>query len=120
MISPYKPAYACSCVHSGESLRTKLASVDGAFVGQLLEVKRTFRRFIPSNFGIFGDTIWKFRVTKAVKGDFHEEIPVQAPLQGASCGLDLAVGEQAGLLVSRDGSMWSSSLCSKVSPHRML
>ena len=38
------------------------------------------------------------------------------PAGGAACGLELAVGDRVGLLLTRDGNVWRSGLCSQVDP----
>ena len=38
------------------------------------------------------------------------------PAGGAACGLELAIGDRVGLLLTRDGDVWRSGLCSQVDP----
>ena len=57
-----------------------------------------------------------FRVEQVYKGDLDGRAEIVTPADGASCGLELAVGERAGLLLTREGGEWRSGLCSQVDP----
>ena len=59
---------------------------------------------------------YRFRVEQIYKGDVEERAEVVSASDGASCGLDLAVGDRVGLLLTRDGDVWRSSLCQQVDP----
>jgi hypothetical protein len=106
---PQPPALACSCVP--DPPRHKLAESEAAFIGRLAKIQSVFL-----SFDSFLDTRWIFKVERVVKGSLHEEIPVNAPRGGPSCGLDLEIGDRAGLFISRQAGSWASSLCSKISP----
>lgn len=41
---------------------------------------------------------------------------MSAPAYGASCGIELKVGERSGMLLRRDGDRWNSGLCDQISP----
>ena len=64
--------------------------------------------------------IYLFRVEQVYKGDIENRIEVVAPAGSAACGLELGVGQRAGLLLTREGGEWRSSLCSQVDPSAFL
>jgi hypothetical protein len=96
-------ASACSCLPV--DLARDLPRADGAFVGTVLERRTTE-----------ASVLLLFRVEQAYKGDIDARIEVETARDGASCGLDLPVGERVGLLLERDGDLWRSSLCSRADP----
>jgi hypothetical protein len=61
-----------------------------------------------------------FRVEQTYKGDIDNRVEVETPRDGASCGLELPVGERVGLLLDRDGELWRTNLCSQVDPAEFL
>ena len=64
-----------------------------------------------------GTATYLFRVEQVYKGDeIDSRIEVVTPAGGAACGLELAVGDRVGLLLTRDGDVWRSGLCSQVDP----
>ncbi len=96
-------AYACSCLPV--DLERDLPTADGAMIGTVLE--RTAS----------GDTAtYLFRVEQVYKGDVDSRAEVVTSADGASCGLELGVGERIGLLLMREGGEWRSGLCSQVDP----
>jgi hypothetical protein len=96
-------AYACSC--RAVDLVRDLPDADGAIVGAVLERS------------VSGDTAtYLFRVEQVYKGEIENRVEVVTPASGASCGLELAVGDRVGLLLTRDGDVWRSGLCSQVDP----
>ena len=100
-------ASACSC--APVDLVRDLPRSDGAFVGSVLEHRRE------------GSTaIYLFRVEQVYKGDIENRIEVVTPADSAGCGLELGVGQRAGLLLTREGGEWRSSLCSQVDPSAFL
>lgn len=60
------------------------------------------------------------RVEQAYKGDLSDRVEVVTPTDGASCGISAAVGERLGLLLTRSGGEWRSSLCGQVEPAAFL
>lgn len=96
-------ASACSCLPV--DLDRDLPRADGAFVGTVLErrANRNTARYV-------------FRVEQVYKGDIENRVEIVSNAQGATCGLELAVGERVGLLLERDGELWRSGLCSQVDP----
>ena len=59
---------------------------------------------------------YRFRLEQIYKGDVEDRAVVFSSADGASCGLELAVGQRVGLLLTRDGGVWRSSLCQQVDP----
>ena len=59
---------------------------------------------------------YRFRVEQVYRGNVENRAEVVAPVGGAACGLELAVGDRVGLLLERDGNIWRSGLCSQVDP----
>ena len=111
------PAYACSC-QAGVLVADALAQADGALVGVY-----TGRADPP----VQGELIFSgrpvinhFEVERAVKGDIGGQVDVEAAASGASCGLELEVGERTGLFLERTGTGWRSSLCSQTDPVGLL
>jgi hypothetical protein len=100
-------ALACTC--APVDLVRDLPSADGAFVGTVLE-----RRETEASVNLL------FRVEQVYKGDIENRVEVETSRDGATCGLDLPVGERVGLLLDRDGALWRSSLCSRVEPAAFL
>ena len=96
-------AYACSC--APVDLERDLPLADGAMIGTVLERS------------VVGDTAtYRFRLEQVYQGDVENRPVVVTPASGASCGLELAVGDRVGLLLTRDGDVWHSGLCSQVEP----
>jgi hypothetical protein len=100
-------ALACSCLPV--DLARELPRADGAFVGTVLERRSTE-----------ASVLLLFRVEQVYKGDIENRVEVGASRDGASCGLELAVGQRVGLLLDRDGELWRSNLCSQVEPAAFL
>jgi hypothetical protein len=96
-------AYACSC--RPVDLQRDLPVADGAIIGAVLERS------------VSGSTAtYLFRVEQVYKGEIENRVEVVTPVGGAACGLELAVGDRVGLLLTRDGNVWRSGLCSQVDP----
>lgn len=112
------PAFACSC-RAGVPVEESLAESDGAFVGVFTgrddplghgDIVSSGRRVLNH-----------FQVERSVKGDIGGRVDVTAAASGASCGLELQVGQRTGLLLRRDaGGGWTSGLCSQVEPQALL
>ncbi len=100
-------ASACSCLRV--DLIRDLPSADGAFVGTVLE-----RRVEKQT------AVYLFRVEQVYKGDIENRIEVVSAANGAACGLELQVDQRIGLLLTREGGEWRSSLCSQVDPSAFL
>jgi hypothetical protein len=100
-------ALACTC--APVDLARDLPTADGAFVGTVLERRSTE-----------ASAVLLFRVEQVYKGEIENRVEVKTARDGATCGLDLPVGERVGLLLERDGSVWRSSLCSRVEPAAFL
>ena len=100
-------AFACSCLRV--DLVRDLPRADGAFVGTVLE-RRDEKQ----------SAIYLFRVEQVYKGDIENRIEVASAANGAACGLELQVDQRIGLLLTREGGKWRSSLCSQVDPSAFL
>jgi hypothetical protein len=100
-------ALACSCLPV--DLARDLPRADGAFVGTVLERRSTE-----------ASVIMLFRVEQVYKGEIENRIEVETARDGATCGLELAIGQRIGLLLDREGELWRSSLCSQVDPAEFL
>jgi hypothetical protein len=99
--------YACSCLRP--DLVRDLPRAAGAFVGTVLE-----RKVEGQN------AIYLFRVEQVYKGDIENRIEVVTAANSAACGLELGVDQRTGLLLTREGGTWRSSLCSQVDPSAFL
>ena len=64
--------------------------------------------------------MYLFRVEQVYKGDIENRIEVVTAANGAACGLELRVDQRSGLLLTREGGRWRSSLCSQVEPSAFL
>ena len=100
-------AFACSCLRV--DLIRDLPRADGAFIGTVLE-RRVERQ----------TAIYLFRVEQVYKGDIENRVEVVSAANGAACGLELQVDQRMGLLLTREGGKWQSSLCSQVDPSAFL
>lgn len=100
-------AFACSCIQP--NLVRDLPRADGAFVGTVLE-RRVERQ----------TAIYLFRVEQVYKGEIENRVAVVTPAGGAACGVEAAVGQRVGLLLTRAGGEWRSSLCAQVDPAAFL
>ena len=107
-------AMACSC--APQPAREGLRAADAALVGVV-----TARRVAPiGEDGILssGDPAEvDLRVERAFKGVLGEQVTVHTVASGATCGLEVRVGQRVGLFLQRrtEGG-WTSSLCSIVDP----
>jgi hypothetical protein len=109
------PAFACSC---HRDVKADLATSEGAFVGVL-----TSQSVLPGPVEFLSPelrVVNHFMVEQAVKGEIGESIAVLDTGNGASCGLELSVGDRSGLLVGRGAGQWVSSMCQKSDPDALL
>ena len=98
-------AFACSCP-AGLSADERLASADAAFVGRLVAVR---------------GTEYEFEVDQPVKGDLGEHVVVRSGRDTAQCGLRRSRPDEAvGVLLTRAGSGWASSLCAQTTAGELL
>jgi hypothetical protein len=100
-------AFACSCLPV--DLVRDLPRADGAFVGTVLERNVEGQK-----------AVYLFRVEQVYKGDIENRIEVASAGNSAACGLELEVDQRIGLLLTRAGGTWRSSLCSEVDPSAFL
>ena len=98
-------AFACSCP-AGVPVEERLASADAAFVGRLVAVR---------------GTQYEFEVDQQVKGDVGSRVVVRSGRNEAQCGLRRSPADEAvGVLLTRAGSGWSSSLCAQTTSGELL
>ena len=111
------PVLACSC-RAGVPVEESLSESDGAFVGVFTGRDDPLAQadLISSARRVTNH----FRVERSVKGDIGDRVDVMAAAGGASCGLELEVGQRTGLLLRRGAGGWTSSLCSQVEPQALL
>jgi hypothetical protein len=100
-------ALACSCI-AGDP-RDTLERSAGAFTGTLLE------RVVEGD-----QAIHTFSVDHAVKGALGASVQVRSHRDGATCGLEIPVGQRVGLFLDREGDSWTSSLCQQMDPEELL
>jgi hypothetical protein len=104
LIAP-RPASACSCAQLDPA--AALAEYPAAFVGTLVEIDGQIGAMFDSE----DDTIYRFQVEEWVKGDLGEIVEIHSAANGASCGIEVGVGNRAGLFVQERGGEFTSSLC---------
>lgn len=118
LIAGAPPAEACSCAGPPPDPAAAVARADGAFVGTLAEVRDPKGGEAVVSGGREVEN--RFDVEGVAKGDIATSVVVVAAADGAACGIEVAVGQRAGLLLTRQADRWRSSLCSKVNPDAML
>ena len=97
-------ALACSC--AGGEPRAALQRADAAIVGALERI---------SGNGEDGTSILNFRIEKPVKGSFGPTVDVLGQVgNGASCGIEVQVGQRTGLFLDRVRGAWRAISCSQV------
>lgn len=111
------PALACSC-RADVAVKDALLESDGAFVGRFIGRDDFFPQ--GEMVGSPRPVLNHFQVERAVKGDIGERVRVEAAASGASCGLELEVGERTGLLLRQGPNGWRSSLCSQTDAAALL
>jgi hypothetical protein len=117
LVADAGPARACSC-RAGVPVEELLSENDAAFIGV----------FVGSDDPLAGGDLVSsarpvlnhFLVERRVKGDIGERVDVTAAASGASCGLELEIGQRTGLLLRAGAGGWSSGLCSQVEPQALL
>jgi hypothetical protein len=101
-------AAACSCI-AGVPIDRRLEEADAAFVGRLLAVR---------------GTAYEFTVDQQVKGavaDVGDHMVVRSARDTAACGLRRSPPDEAvGVLLTRAGAGWTSSLCAQTTPGELL
>lgn len=122
LLFPLQSAKACSCALGDP--RDAFAGADGAFVGTFLESHLAEPADPEGGFSSSADTIYSFRLDEEYKGELGDPgdvVEVHAPYSGASCGIEAEPGRDYGLFLQvrkRDG-VWTSNLCSQVTPQTM-
>ncbi|MEY2475690.1 MAG: hypothetical protein QOG87_1005 [Actinomycetota bacterium] len=99
--------------------RRVLEQADGAFIGTFLDRDEAK----PDENGTTSSATlveYRFRLDEAVKGQFESVVEVMSANNGATCGLEVPRGEQAGLFLRRGGDgRWQGSLCETTDPATM-
>jgi hypothetical protein len=97
-------------------VRATLSSAEGAFIGTLVNRRQAPQPPPTGPAQPIGDDIFTFRVDEAVKGALGNTVDVWSSSSGASCGLEIGIGQRIGLFLRRQGERWTSLLCLQVSP----
>jgi hypothetical protein len=117
LVGVARPAGACTCAPF--DTRAGLAASDAAFVGTF--VSRADPPPILGGTPAGGDeTIYRFRVDQAVKGDLGSEVEVRSPGSEDACGLSAPSGRTVGVLLSERDGHYHGDLCRQPSPERLL
>ena len=111
-----RPASACTCAPF--DTRAALASSDAAFVGTLLS-RTDPPPALPGAPAATTESIYRFRVDQAVKGDLGAEVEVRSPTSEAACGLSAPPGRAVGLLLRERDGQYHGDLCHQPSPERL-
>ena len=122
LLFPLQSAKACSCVLGDP--RDAFERAEGAFVGTFIESHLAEPPDPDGGFSSGDDTVYSFRLDEEYKGELGDPgdvVEVHAPFSGASCGIEAQPGEAYGLFleVRESDGVWTSSLCSQVSPRTM-
>jgi hypothetical protein len=85
----------------------RLAAADAAFVGRLVAVR---------------GTAYEFEIDQPVKGELpDEQVVVRSGRDPAQCGLRRSPADEAvGVLLTRAGGGWASSLCAQTTAGELL
>jgi hypothetical protein len=102
-------AQACSCAAADP--RDRLDDAAGAFIGRLVS-----RDPAPQD---AHSTTYHFKVDEVFKGDIGSTVDVESSTNGASCGFEVAPGEQMGFLLERSGAQWHGGLCGQIDPEEL-
>ena len=104
-----KPAYACSCGHSG-SPREAMAEADAVFTGRVTAV--TVHQDDPRWFSGVDPVTVEFKVRSVWKGPRRKTLTVETARHGASCGFEFKEGREY-IVYSYYGS---TGLCTRTAP----
>ena len=104
-----RPARACSCLPPSANM---VHDGDAAFVGVLTARSEVDPPDPEGPISTGRPVLNHFTVERVLKGDLGPTVEVEAPADGASCGLEAPVGARTGLVLQRQGDRWTSSLCS--------
>jgi hypothetical protein len=87
-------------------IERRLEAADSAFVGRLVAVR---------------GTSYEFEVDQQVKGELGGRVTVRSGRDEAQCGLRRSPPDEAvGVLLTRAGSGWASSLCAQTTAGELL
>ena len=115
VVQSASPAHACSCLPLDQVLAQPAAgSFEAAFVGTVVEAPEPFDNGNSAQL-----VSWKFKVDQVYRGQLPATLEVKSAASGASCGFEgIGVGSQLGVLLQREGSDWTSGLCSSGEPEQ--
>ena len=115
VVQSASPAHACSCLPLDQVLAQPApGSFDAAFVGTVVEAPEPFNNGNSARL-----VSWKFKVDRVYRGELPAAVEVKSAVSGASCGFEgIGVGSQLGVLLQREGSDWTSGLCSSGEPEQ--
>lgn len=104
-------ASACSCVQFDPAW---VEEHDAAIVGEVVQVRDAFFMLPTTKRTLV-------RVERSRDDEFQrgEVVQVHSGQGGGDCGLELAVGDRAGLLLQRSGDSWMGSLCATTTAERL-
>lgn len=114
LVSAPKTALGCSCI--APDAEELLASSDGAFVGTLIEEPGPGIGIVSSA----DEVPYVFEIEAAYKGDLASPITVVSARDGASCGIEVPLGEKAALFINRSGNQWHGNLCAQMGSDALL
>ena len=115
------PSYAeaCSCVGPtdedsvDEYYAERIAESDAAIVAKVKKITPDDNK--PSLAD--DEDIYTVRITRTFKGlESKRKIKIHTAREGATCGLELGVGDRSGLLLYRQGNEWNGNLCGQAAP----
>ncbi len=109
-------AAACSCI--AIDVRTQLRTADAAVVGTVTRVGSPSPRADGTMSSADPITV-TIRVARSYKRTIARTLRVRTALSGASCGLSARKGERVGILLTRSGARWTTSLCQRVGIGRL-
>ena len=104
-------AAACSCV--AIDVRSKLKAADAAVVGTVTRVGEPTPR--PDGTWSSSDPITvTIRVARSYRRTVGPTLRVRTAMSSASCGLGARKDQRVGILLTRSGARWTTSLCQRV------
>jgi len=103
-----RPASACSCAELDPT--TALGEYPAAFVGTLVDVDGQLGAVFNSG----ADTVYRFEVETWVKGDLGPVVEIHSAADGGACGIEVGIGNRAGIMVRVQDGEYHSSLCETI------
>jgi hypothetical protein len=109
VLLPYRIAFACTC--DSPNFPDFIDRHEAVIVGTIEH------RSVESG---SDQAVHEVRVERVLKGDVNERIEVVSHRDGATCGMEAAVGSRVGLGLTDRGDRWGSGLCSTADPDEVL